>query len=167
MTMSITTSAGAIPSSAAGRRYELGADGTRPSIYLKWIDAFETGSADIDALHRELIRDCNSLLLLIENDAAWALILADAKKLVEDCVQHFRAEEALLGRTRFLRCAEHKAEHRRSEVEMEDLLIRMKQVDGSLQEHREIPRSLAPALVDVIIRHDLDFRSHLLQQQGR
>ena len=138
-----------------------------PSVYLKWIDAFETGSSDIDALHRELIQDCNSLLLLIANDADWALVLADAKKLVADCVKHFRAEEALLGRTRFPRCAEHTAEHRRLEVEMKSLLIRMEQVDGSLQEHREIPRSLAPALVDVIIRHDLDFRSHLLQQQGR
>jgi hypothetical protein len=102
-----------IPLAAAGRRDEFEAEGTRPSVYLKWIDAFETGSSDIDALHRELIRNCNGLLFLIDNDAAWALIPAD------------------------------------------------------LQEHREIPRSLAPALVDVIIRHDLDFRSHLLQQQGR
>ena len=69
MTVSITTSAGANPLAVVGRRYEPGADRTRPSVYLKWIDAFETGSSDIDALHRELIQDCNSLLLLIENDA--------------------------------------------------------------------------------------------------
>jgi hemerythrin-like metal-binding protein len=165
--MSMTMSAGAVRSPTGGRPNERAAGDARMPVYLKWIDAFETGNVEIDALHRELVEDCNSLLLLVENDAAWPLILADAKKLVEGCVQHFRAEESLLERTKFARSAEHKAEHRRLEHEMQRLIDRMEQVDGSLKEHGEIARSFGPSLIDVLIRHDLDFRSHLLHQQGR
>jgi hypothetical protein len=50
---------------------------------------------------------------------------------------------------------------------MQALIVRMEQLDGSLNEHREYPRSLGPSLIDLIIRHDLDYRSHLLHQQGR
>jgi hypothetical protein len=43
----------------------------------------------------------------------------------------------------------------------------MKEVDGSLDEHRDYPRALGPMMVDLIVRHDLDYRSHMLHQQGR
>ena len=164
--MSITTSAVATQRAGGRRCCAHGADGARTSVYLKWIDAFETGSAEIDMLHRELVRDCDSLLLLIDNESGWALILAEAKKLVESCAEHFRTEEALLERTRFSRCAEHATEHRRLEREMQALIARMDQMDGSLKEHREYPKSLGPPLIDLIIRHDLDYRSHLLYQRG-
>ena len=134
-------------------------------VHLKWIAAFETGNAEIDALHRALVQDCASLLLLVES-AAWPLVIADARKLVENCVSHFRREEALLERTRFPRQAEHAAEHRRLECDLWQLIDRMEQVDGSLGAHRDIPKSLGPYLVDVIIRRDLDFRSHLLRNDG-
>ena len=41
-----------------------------------------------------------------------------------------------------------------------NLIEQMKRVNGSLKEHHDIPRSLGPTLVDLIVRHDLDFRSH-------
>ena len=134
---------------------------------MQWIKAFETGSAEIDALHRELVQECNSLLLSVESGAAWPCILADADRLVEGCVQHFRHEEDLLAQCHFPRRAKHVAEHRRLERELQSLIARMKEVDGSLEEHREYPRALGPMMVDLIIRHDLDYRSHMLHQQGR
>lgn len=82
-------------------------------------------------------------------------------------MEHFSAEELLLERTRFARCAEHTAEHRRLEREMRILVTQMERVDGSLEEHHEYPKSLGPSLIDLIIRHDLDFRSHLLHCKGR
>lgn len=63
--MSMTTPAGAVPSPAVGRRHERAASRAHTPVYLKWIDAFETGSAEIDALHRELVQVCNSLLLRV------------------------------------------------------------------------------------------------------
>jgi hemerythrin-like metal-binding protein len=166
--MSMTTSAGAVPLATGGCRHDpSGADGACSSVYLSWIDAFETGNAEIDALHRELVQACNGLLLLVENEADWRLIVAEARKLVERCIEHFGFEESLLENSRFPRCADHAAEHRRLERKMQDQIDRMEQADGSLREHRDIPRSFGHSLVDVIIRHDLDFRSHLLHQQGR
>jgi hemerythrin-like metal-binding protein len=167
--MSMPTSGVSAPSETAGcRHHACVPEGVRRSLYLEWINAFETGSPEIDDLHRKLIQDYNSLLLLLEEDAAaWPRILAEAKKLVERCVDHFRTEERLLEQTKFPRCTDHAAEHRRLEREMQALFARMEQVDGSLREHREYPKALGPALIDVIIRHDLDYRSHLLHQQGR
>lgn len=141
------------------------AGGCRPP-YLQWIKSFESGSVEIDALHRELLEECNELLRTLEDGAPWPRIVADAGRLVEGCIQHFRHEEELLAWTRFPRRAEHVAEHRRLERELHGVLSSMGMVDGSLEEHREYPRALAPLLIEFMIRHDLDFRSHLLRHRG-
>jgi hemerythrin-like metal-binding protein len=154
--MTAMATVGAVPAATGG---------CRPP-YLQWIKSFESGSAEIDALHRELLDECNKLLLALEDGAPWPCIVADAGKLVEGCIQHFRHEEELLAWTRFPRRAEHIAEHRRLERELRGLLSSMSMVDGSLEEHREYPRSFAPMLIEFMIRHDLDFRSHLLRHQG-
>jgi hemerythrin-like metal-binding protein len=143
------------------------AHGEGAPVYLKWIKAFETGSPEIDALHHELIQECNSLLLLVESGAPWSRIRADAGRLVEGCIQHFRREEEMLTHCRFPRSTAHVAEHRRLEQVMQGLVARMAKADGSLEEHRDYPRALGPMMVDLIIRHDLDYRSHMLHQQGR
>jgi hemerythrin-like metal-binding protein len=161
-------SAGGAPTAAGGCRCDgRPANGERPSVRLQWIKSFETGSAEIDALHRELVQECDGLLLAVENGEAWSRILADVDRLIEGCVQHFRHEEELLAWARFPRSAEHVAEHRRIERDLQRLISRMKMVDGSLEEHRDYPRALGPLLVEVIIRHDLDYRSHLMHVQGR
>lgn len=153
---------------AAGmrRRREDASKRAGKRVHLKWIKAFETGNDEIDALHRGLVRDCGSMLQLVENGAAWPLVIAGARKLVENCIRHFRREEALLEQTGFPRCAEHAAEHLHLGRDLRRVIDRMEQVDGSLDAHRDIARSLGPCLVDVIIRHDLDFRSHLLRHDG-
>jgi hemerythrin-like metal-binding protein len=166
--MGLMASAGAAPASTGGcRRHARRADGEPAPVYLKWIKAFETGNAEIDALHRELVQECDSLLLLVESGAPWPRIVADAGRLVEGCIQHFRQEEEMLARSRFPRNAAHIAEHRRLERELHALIARMAEVDGSLEKHRDYPRALGPMMVDLIIRHDLDYRSHLLNYQGR
>ena len=164
--MAIAASAGAGPTGGC-RRHARNAHGEGASVYLQWIKAFETGSTEIDALHRELVQECNGLLVSVEGGSDWSRILADAGRLVEGCVQHFRHEEDLLAQARFPRSIEHIAEHRRIERELQGLIFQMKMVDGSCEEHSAYPRALGPMLIDLIIRHDLDYRSHLLHQQGR
>ena len=134
---------------------------------VKWMDIFETGDAELDSLHRKLVEDCNALLTLLAEDGAWPLIVAAARKLVADCIEHFRVEGAMLERIEFPRRAAHAAEHRRLERDLRSLVAHMERVDGSLPEHRDLPASLGPALIDLMIRHDLDYRSHLLYWQGR
>ena len=166
--MAMMASAGVGPAETGGcHRHERTMNGEPAPAKLQWIKSFETGSAEIDALHRALVEECSSLLLAVENGAAWSCLLADASRLVEGCVQHFRHEVELLELARFPRKAEHVAEHQRIECELQALLHRMKMVDGSLEEHLAYPRALGPMLIELIIRHDLDYRSHLMHVQGR
>jgi hemerythrin-like metal-binding protein len=151
------------------QRGSSGVGGTRapkPTL-LKWIDVFETGNTEIDSLHRGLVENCNGLLTLLAEDADWPLVLARSKALVADCIEHFRIEESMLEHVKFPRRAAHAAEHRRTEQELLSLLDRMERVDGSLAEHRDLPASLGPSMIDLMIRHDLDYRSHVLHRQGR
>lgn len=140
--------------------------GLKPTL-LKWIDAFETGDAEIDLLHRNLVKDYNDLLTLLAHKAAWPSVVAQTKKLILDCIEHFRLEEVILQHNGFPRCESHAAQHRRMEGGLRALLARMENFDGSLAEHRDLPASLGPVIVDLMIRHDLDYRSHLLHQRGR
>lgn len=134
---------------------------------LKWIDIFETGNADIDALHRKLFEDCDRLMTLVSERAPWALVVGAAKELIAECIAHFRVEESLLECTSFPRREVHLATHRRMEQQMRGLVARMERVNGSLREHRDLPASLGPAIMDLMIRHDLDYCSHLRYLQGR
>jgi hemerythrin-like metal-binding protein len=134
---------------------------------LEWLDIFETGNAEIDAMHRKLVEDCNDLLRLVEVGADWPRIVAVTRQLVADCIEHFQVEDSLLERMKFPRREAHMAEHRRMEQDLRGLIARMEQVDGSLKEHRDLPASLGPSIIDLMIRHDLDYRSHVLHFQGR
>jgi hemerythrin-like metal-binding protein len=134
---------------------------------VKWIDVFETGDAELDLLHRKLVEDCNALLALLGGEGAWPLIVTAARRLVADCIEHFQVEGTLLERIDFPRRAAHAAEHRRLGQELRDLVVRMERADGSLPEHLDLPASLGPTLIDFMVRHDLDYRSHLLYRQGR
>lgn len=73
----------------------------------------------------------------------------------------------MLERVEFPRCREHVEEHRRMDQRSRDLIAQMEQVDGSLKEHWELPASLGPSLIDLMIRHDLDYCSHVQYHQGR
>jgi hemerythrin-like metal-binding protein len=134
---------------------------------LKWIDVFETGIAELDDLHRRLVDECNELLALTASDADWSAIVAKTSELISHCIDHFRIEEAIMERIQFPRHEAHTAEHRRLEDRLRALLARVQGCDGSLAEHRDLPVSLGPLIIDVMIRHDLDYRSHLLYRQGR
>ena len=50
---------------------------------------------------------------------------------------------------------------------MSDLVARMEHVDGSIPEHREYPKLIGASLIELILRHDLDYKSHLLRHNGR
>jgi len=169
--MSMTAPAVAIKPATGGRRLRdaaAGSAGTSPKpTLLKWIDLFETGNVELDPLHRKLVEDCNDLLTLLADDGAWPLIVTQAKKVVVDCIEHFRIEDLMLERIKFPRREAHAAEHRKMEQEMRSLVARMEQVEGSLRAHRDLPASLGPAIIDLMIRHDLDYRSHVLYRQGR
>jgi hemerythrin-like metal-binding protein len=134
---------------------------------LRWLEAFETGNPEIDRVHRNLIMDCNILLAMISIGSSWALIVARAKRVIEDCISHFRLEESILAKSQFSGLDEHKAEHARFEEELRSALLQIQNRDDAFVDRLEHARWLCSLLVDAIVRNDLDFRSPILNEQGR
>ena len=90
--MSVPASAGVSSDIGECRHRDRLSSGALGPVRLEWIDVFETGNVEIDAFHRRLIQDCNRLLLLVESDSAWPLIVGEARRFLEHCIEHFRAE---------------------------------------------------------------------------
>lgn len=134
---------------------------------IAWMDVLETGVPELDEDHRALIDQCNSLTELMGSGGAWSGIVESARRLAQSCADHFRGEEALLDRTEFPRCEQHKAQHRAIERRFDDLIGFLAGVDGSGAEHRKAAGSMRAILVDILFRHDLDYKSHLQQAAGR
>ena len=133
---------------------------------VAWMTVFETGNHELDAWHRKLIDECNLLLQLVNSDASWPRIVAAAAEFVAACAAHFRVEEKILEQLDFPRRHIHAAEHRRIENELLALMWRLQDVDASHGQCRDLPRWLAPALIDLMVRYDTDYRSHVLERQG-
>ena len=133
---------------------------------IPWSEVLETGVAEIDDDHRSLIEDCNALTTLMDEGGIWASVVGAARNLAAKCADHFRAEETLLERTGFSRHEHHKAQHRRIEQQFDELLAFLDSVDGSQPEHRNAARSIRNTLVDILFRHDLDYKSHLQNVAG-
>jgi hemerythrin len=134
---------------------------------IAWIEVLETGIAELDEEHRTLIDHCNILTQLMEGAGAWSDIVAAAHRLAEKCSAHFRSEEAMLDQTEFPRRERHKAQHRQMEQRFRDLVDFLSGADGSSPEHRSAAQAMRDTLIDILFRHDLDYKSHLQQAAGR
>jgi hemerythrin-like metal-binding protein len=134
---------------------------------VEWMTVFETGNRELDAWHRMLIGECNKLLQLVTSDAEWPRIIAAAEEFVAVCAEHFRVEEEILEQLDFPRRDIHVAEHRRIEGELLALIWQLQNPAAAREQCRDLPRWLAPALIDLMVRYDTDFRSHLLERQSR
>jgi hemerythrin-like metal-binding protein len=134
---------------------------------IAWMDVLETGVAELDADHRSLIAECNSLTELMDRGGRWDAVVESVRRLALNCTQHFREEEALLERTDFPRRDRHAAQHREIERRFNELVAFLCGVDGSDPEHRNAARAVRNTLVDILFRHDLDYKSHLQHVTGR
>jgi hemerythrin-like metal-binding protein len=162
--MRVVASSGDAPEHAG---VESASEDASEPFQLQWLDSFETGNREIDAIHRKLIHDCNILLAMISRGSGWEIIVARAKRVVEDCVAHFRLEESILAKTHFSRLAEHKVQHQRLEGEMRGALLRIENRGDDFRNRFEHAQWLGGLLIDAIVRNDLDFRSHILNREGR
>jgi hemerythrin-like metal-binding protein len=141
--------------------------GFAASTMIQWPEVLETGYPEIDGDHRRLIEECNGMTRLADGHGPWNDIVTASEALARDFTAHFRTEEQLLERTRFPRLDAHKMQHQRLEHELNSLTAFLSGVDGSQPEHWNAIRSLRNTLVDMLFRHDLDYKSHLEQIAGR
>ena len=134
---------------------------------IPWSEVLETGIAEIDDDHRSLVEDCNALTALMDEGGPWQSVVVAAGALAEKCAAHFRTEEVLLEKTKFSRSERHKEQHRNIERQFGELVDFLSGVDGSKAEHRKAARTIRDTLVDLLFRHDLDYKSHLMNVAGR
>lgn len=151
--------------STANEEETLEAGWTPPK--LAWIEIFETGVAELDSWHRNLLRDCNDLLKAVDGNALWATVVDKTRHLVTSCIEHFQLEEAIMLQNGFPRREDHAREHRRIADQLRILADSIARADESRKEHRQLPLRFRSILIDMMVRHDSDYRSHLLHQLGR
>lgn len=125
----------------------------------EWKKSFETGNAVIDARHRELVASLNNISALIDKGKgkqAFAECLA-FRKLTRD---HFDEETEILREAEFPRLKNHIRTHKKT----------LKQFDEVFSGCGDICKESGPCpcredlsflTLDHIVRHDLDFKSHL------
>lgn len=134
---------------------------------LGMLEIFKTGIAEIDADHQELIDRCNALTTMVAGRASWRALHAAAHHLAQRCLQHFQREEAILARSGFPRCDAHIREHQRFGSRFRELADRFAQENAPPDEHLTTIDRLRDVLVDLLLRHDLDYKSYLDHAMGR
>lgn len=139
---------------------------SRTAPRISWSPSFETGNAELDAQHIRLLAKGNEVRQLVDNGGSWKEVQRGVASLIKDCIEHFRCEELLLLQTRFPRYGEHVTQHQRIIEKLLELSTIVAGVDGSDRQHRKMISSLELTILDVIIRHDLDYKSHLLNTAG-
>ena len=139
---------------------------SRPPL-LKMLAILETGVAEIDTDHRDLIDRFNDLTAIAAREVPWRALHAAAHLLAQRCREHFEREEMILARSGFPRCKEHIREHRRFDARFSDLASRLAAPHAQSREHLTIVGGLRDLLVDLLVRHDLDYKSHLQHAIGR
>lgn len=78
---------------------------------IDWRKEFETGIADVDHEHRELIRLINTLHDQLEADAEKAQVQAFLGEVFAKISAHFALEETIMRKHGYDEYLEHKAEH--------------------------------------------------------
>ena len=133
---------------------------------LNWMDILEVGVPEIDNDHQALLQECNELLVLARAKSDWPAIAAAARRLIEHCADHFRLEEGVLARTGFPRVDDHTRQHGQIARYLENTLLPIEGTESTERERLFGIDKLRAALVDILLRHDLDYKSHLLIARG-
>lgn len=137
------------------------------SITLIWSEAFESGDPEIDRQHQCLLADSARLRMLVEGGAPWHDVQAALAGLIADCSAHFRFEEEMLRNTEFPRAETHVGQHQAIEAMLQQLADMVAEPGSAEPERCRLVATMERKIVEIIVRHDLDFKSHLLNLIGR
>lgn len=78
---------------------------------IEWRKEFETGIADVDHEHRELVQLINDLHAEIDKGGTHESVAAFLGEVFARIAAHFALEESIMRKHRYDEYAEHKAEH--------------------------------------------------------
>lgn len=112
-----------------------------------------------------MISLCNTLPRFIA-DPLHGDFVATAAELAARLAHHFICEEELLLSTGFERLHVHRREHQKISAQMEDL-CELARCAATADERLTTACAVRELLIETVVRHDLDFKSHLQFTAGR
>ena len=135
---------------------------------ITWNPIFEMGHAAIDADHRSLIEKTNALLEMIapDSDVGSGPVIELVQVMREECYQHFASEEQVMKTLSFAGVNEHVKEHRRVEELIDGFLDRLRELPEGGTEFREHVLAFRMCLLDHMLRYDLKYKSHFMNEAG-
>ena len=89
---------------------------------IEWHKEFETGIAEVDHEHRELVDLINALHAEIEKGGVRENVSAFLGEVFARIAAHFALEETVMRKHRYDEYAEHKADHERLLDELRDIM---------------------------------------------
>ncbi len=125
----------------------------------EWKKSFDTGNAVIDAQHRGLVESLNKILTF-SNEGKGALAFAECLAFRKLAEKHFNDEMKVLHEAEFPRLKTHAKEHMNLLGKFDKIFSDCAEncKDGAPCPHME---ELSFMTVDHLVRHDLDYKSHL------
>lgn len=130
--------------------------------HIHWMGVLETGIAELDDEHRQLIGEFNALLDLSAQLSPGAGIAAAAGSLVDHLIAHFAREEQILERLHFPRHDKHRLQHGEIELRLCNFLTRLRDAGASGPATLQtVLEELHALLIEVLVRHDLDYKSYV------
>lgn len=134
--------------------------------YLTWMDILETGIAEIDADHRQLVDEFNSLVTLTMVEGCRDDVIRGVELMALHFQEHFRREEEIMRSHRFPRLQEHADEHQYFNLALKNALYESRHPGAPACSHLSLLKRLHVLFVEILVRHDLDYKSHLLHESG-
>lgn len=115
---------------------------------IEWRKEFETGIAEVDHEHRELVDLINALHAEIKKGGAHESVSAFLGEVFARIAAHFALEETVMRKHRYDEYAEHKADHERLLDELRDIM------DQHDEEHfNDASQALATTVRDWFVNH--------------
>jgi len=134
--------------------------------YIRWMDILETGVPEIDDDHRQLVTAFNGLVTKSAQEGCQDAIIRGAADIAQLLRKHFAREEAVMRRHRFPRVEAHRKEHILFTTAMEDALQNAHRPAAPETRHLELLERVHFLILDILVRHDLDYKSHLHYELG-
>lgn len=129
---------------------------------VPWLAAFAIDEADIDYEHRSMIDLCNELCSLTAFDSGSARQRMLDEDVTAILTHHFGTEERVFDEIGYPETHGHRQEHNHLRW-----LVTPLYAAAHDQGFAQSLLKVRTGLVEHIIRHDLGFKSHLLDRNGR
>ncbi|MGI9464787.1 MAG: bacteriohemerythrin [Aestuariivirgaceae bacterium] len=115
---------------------------------IEWRSEFETGVADVDHEHRELIDLINQLHEQLGSEAAPEKITAFLGEVFARISAHFALEESIMRKHNYDQYLEHKTDHEKLLDDIRDIMD-----DFEAGEYADYAEALAAAVRDWFVDH--------------